>query len=132
MGRSVSYPTDATTVLFVREEDPDDVFFFEDALEDFKSLMTEYFKSLGETDVWVGREDHAVLENTLAYFGISEYCGVISLWVLPKERFINLSVNWTNQIADKFKKAVKSSFGEVYVKVGRFSDGTSVYEKDEL
>lgn len=132
MGRSVSYPTDATTVLFVQEEDPDDVFFFEDALEDFKSLMTEYFKSLGETDVWVGREDHAVLENNLAYFGISEYCGMLSLWVLPKENFINLSVNWTNQIADKFKKAVKNSFGEVYVKVGRFSDGTSLYEKDVL
>ena len=60
MGRSVSYPTDATTVLFVQEEDPDDVFFFEDALEEFKSLMTKYFKSLGETNVWVGREDHAV------------------------------------------------------------------------
>ena len=132
MGRSVSYPTDATTVLFVREEDPDDVFFFEDALEEFKSLMTEYFKSLGETDVWVGREDHAVLENNLAYFGISEYCGMLSLWVLPKEDFINLSVNWTNQIADKFKKAVKNSFGEVCVAVGRFSDGTSLYEKEEL
>ena len=132
MGRSVSYPTDATTVVFVREEDPDDVFFFEDALEDFKSLMTECFKSLGETDVWVGREDHAVLENNLAYFGISEYCGMLSLWVLPKEDFINLSVNWTNQIANKFKKAVKNSFGEVYVAVGRFSDGTSLYEKDTL
>lgn len=132
MGRSVSYPSDATTVLFVREEDPDDVFFFEYAIEEFKSLMTKYFKSLGETDVWVGEEDHAVLENNLAYFGISEYCGMLSLWVLPKENFINLSVNWTNQIANKFKKAVKNSFGEVYVARASFSDGTTLYEKDAL
>ncbi len=94
MGRSVSYPGGYSVVTFkewfkpelepgenYREPEPEDFDYF---LEDLTEYAPTLWPSLGPCDVWLGNENHAVLENAHAYIGVSEYCGLASLWIVPK------------------------------------------------
>jgi hypothetical protein len=153
MGRSVSYPSNTAAVCFrdvssfgyVMDEDgnvtdehdewqgQDDWDWF---VESIKNDATEKWSSFSECDEWVGREDHAILENNFAYIGVSEYCGLAAVWLLPKTEALlntgysedsamaNLSENWCKRIAKNFEKL----FGE-YVKVAVMSNGEGVYKK---
>lgn len=92
--------------------------------------MKHYYPSFTKCDKWLGREDHAILENRFAYFGISEYCGLVSLWLVQKEgddygdEQAGLSAGWAGKVEDKFKKR----FSELY-KLGTFSNGEAVFER---
>jgi hypothetical protein len=173
MGRSVSYPSEATVSTFrymepvlstcptcdgegsidedeegtqpcsecdgsgevLREPDSDD---FDELIEDFRSQLRSMFPSVEEADDWIDREDHVLAENKLARFGVSEYCGLVSYWIVPKEysgpkgqfyyssdRDISaISTRWVKSIADKFVAA----FGELS-KVGSMSNGEGVYRR---
>lgn len=139
MGRSVSTPHDAYLVTFcdwftdsnyededgeVRYREPDHMDW-----ECYTDSVTEYAKqlwpSLRETrERWLGREDRVYLENDLVYFGISEYCGVAAIWMVPKKHNEHLAVRWCDQISRKFNK----SFGNL-VKLGVVSNGKTVYKR---
>lgn len=167
MGRSVSYPSDATVITFsymeqvestcptcygegsidedeegtqpcsecdgsgevLRDPDGDD---FDNLIEDFRSHLKHLFPSVVDADDWIDREDHVLAENKLARFGMSEYCGLVSYWIVPQEttdaygnnETTALSERWIDQIADKFVAA----FGEL-TKVGSFSNGEGVYRR---
>lgn len=153
MGRSVSTPRDAIAVCYrdisdfgrVIDEDgnitdeycewqsADDFEYF---LYDIATEAKAQWKSFNECDYWVGREDHAILENNFAYIGVSTYCGLAAVWLMPKTEELlgtgysedvamaTLAENWCTRIAKNFEK----KFGQ-YVKVGTFSNGEAVYEK---
>jgi len=132
MSRSVSYPTDAL-VVFKDASYIEDEFEWEYFVDDLKEMAVNAFPSLTECDEWLGREDHAILENNFAYFGLSEYCGLVSVWFVLKDfdtyyedeqRLENLSENWLSTIEDKFR----SLFGELR-KVAVFSNGETLYER---
>jgi hypothetical protein len=146
MGRSVSTPRDAIVAYYDVSEhghgwdDENDCvdydnyceFQAEDDWNHFKEWMVEkvkdLFPSMTECKEWVGREDLAIAENQLAYFGVSEYCGCAAVWVVAKEDYYGnenpLAEHWVNKIAKKFH----TNFGE-YTRVGTFSNGESVYER---
>jgi hypothetical protein len=103
---------------------------FDQTVEDFRQHLKHLFPSVESADDWIGREDHVVAENRLARFGISEYCGLVSYWIVPVEpdyygpNTKALSRRWIASIEDKFVKA----FGEL-TKVGAMSNGEGVYRR---
>ena len=125
MGRSVSYPTVA--VVAFTQCDCEDEFEFEWMVEDFTERCKRNWPSLDDCNEWVGREDHAVAENCHAYVGVSECCGVVAFWVLPKEYGDDedpLRRHWVDQIADRFV----DEFATLN-RVGFMSNGVGVYQR---
>ena len=134
MGRSVSYPHNAVAVTY-RELDTDesvDEFIAQENWDDLVDWIREtaqkQWSSFSLCDTWLDKEDHAILENGHAYLGVSEYVGIVSVWLVPKDdRYGNyqpLAHCWCEQIADKFKK----TFG-TFNRIGTFDNGESVYER---
>ena len=114
----------------------DSQLMFDDFNEDLKTLLAEAFPSLTPDDKWLGREDKAILENTYAYFGWSEYCGLVAVWVAAKEPDYRASTAWESMrdkwiasIEKKFSKVVSKSWGTPLNKVGTFSNGEAVFSK---
>jgi hypothetical protein len=153
MGRSVSSPRNATTVCFRDISSFGEVYDEENNLtEEYDECQSAYdwecfvemlqedakakWPSFDATDEWVGREDHAILENNFAYIGVSEYCGLVSIWLLPKTedllntgydadvKMANLASAWCNRVSGNFE----TLFAE-YRKVATASNGEAFYEK---
>lgn len=116
------------------EQDPSDDWDY--YCEDFQREMIRAFPSLSECDEWVGREDHALLENDYCRIGVSEYCGLVSMWVQPKDPHYSENESWDArrdhwiaQIGPKFHKVAGTCFGTALRKLGSFSNGEGVYER---
>jgi hypothetical protein len=127
MGRSVSYPSDAVTVCFKDATFIEDSLDWDDYVDDIRNVAQANWRSLRECDEWLGREDRAILENDHAYIGISEYCGLVALWIVAKDHdneTYGLSANWAASIERNFHR----TFGE-YRKVATMSNGEAFYEK---
>lgn len=138
MGRSVDYPRGYSVVTFKEWFKPEledgedyrepDEFDWDYFTEDLTEYAPTLWPSLTACDTWLGRENHALLENSHCYMGISEYCGLASLWIVPKENewgeVSALAANWCAQIEDKFVQ----TFGELS-KVGAMSNGEGVYRR---
>ena len=151
MGRSVSYPSKCEEVCFRDisymgytdiDEDGNEITLdtydeslgqieWEIFVEDIQHRAKEQWRSLQESEKWIGREDKAILENRFCYIGVSEYCGMAAVWLVPKQDFGcydtyegNFAGAWCGQISKKFR----TMFNE-YVKVGSFSNGEGIYQK---
>lgn len=107
-------------------------------VENLRDVLTARFKSVEPCDKWLDREDHAIAENRHAYFGISEYGGVASVWVVRKQDDDgyhgyreNLSQHWVNSIRKAFRAVVAETVGEknTLTFCGRFSNGESMYQR---
>lgn len=127
MARSVSYPSDTHTVCF--RDGTDDSFseFDWDYFVDWvRATCQVYWPSMCEVDQWAGREDRILVQNNHAQIGVSEYCGLVAVWLRPRPDNDNqqLATNWCDQIQKKFQK----HFDELRL-VGRFSNGEAVYER---
>ena len=103
---------------------------WDDFIDGLKYQLKKKFASFSECDNWLGREDHAIMENRFAYFGISEYMGLVSLWLVEKEgddygdEQAGLRAHWVGQVKEKFVK----EFSELH-KLGTFSNGEAVFER---
>jgi hypothetical protein len=152
MGRSVSYPSNATVAYAPTPCDSDwcvtcesegadctceegDSHILEgetdwDRLKDDLVMRAKaLFPSLYEADGWRGREDHTLARNGLIDFGVSEYCGLMAVWMVPRADFERagleeMAERWIESVTAKFQ----AEFGEYY-RVGGFSNGTSLYQK---
>ena len=140
MGRSVSYANGSEVVIYsyiepvIDDEDNYDEFLtqlaWDDAIYNLKYEAKEAFPSLEECDEWLGREDHAILENKLVYVGLSEYMNIISVWIVPKDNeYYSLAVYSANQMKEKLEEIVERAFGLRLNQVGRFSNGEAVFSK---
>jgi len=133
MGRSVSYPSGTVEIAYrdVSEFDYDDFQFW---LDDIRYTSQSLWQSFEPCDEWLDREDHAILKNGLCYLGVSEYCGLASIWLVPRDYIFDahgfeidatpFAENFIKRIAPKFHK----TFGE-FRKVGSFSNGEGVFER---
>lgn len=134
MARSVSTPSLALEIAYqdVTHLDYDEFQWWQ---EDIAEYAKSLWPSFEDADKWLEREDHAILENRLCYLGVSEYCGLASIWLVPKEyqnngyhssdRFIlPLSESFIRRISEKFYTA----FGEL-TKLGTFSNGEAIFRK---
>lgn len=132
MSRSVSVPYNAVAIAYTAPEWDEEwewEWEWKEYLECFREKATEMYPSLLKIDKWIGREDHALLENAHAIMGVSVYCGLVAFWVVPQEdkwdpQENGLHEHWCYQIAHGFEK----TFGDL-VRVGAFSNGEVVYRK---
>lgn len=106
-----------------------------DFLADLRTTFKRAFPSLCDCDRWLDREDHAVLENRHAYIGASEYCGLVSVWCVPKQASwydtagtSALRAQWAASIERKAARLLES-FAPRLVPMGTFSNGESVYRR---
>jgi hypothetical protein len=128
MGRSVSYPTGAL-VCFEDVSAFEDEFDFEWFTDDLKARSRTMFLSLYECDKWRGREDHILMRNAYADFGISEYCGLAAIWIAERcdgayYDYLRESraAHWLTQIRARFLR----TFGTLILD-GYMSNGEAVY-----
>ena len=128
MGRSVSYPSNAVVAYSTFEVDPswDCQGEWEDLVDGFRDQVAELFPSMERADKWLGREDHAVMANRHAWVGVSEYCGLVAFWIVPKDDTGHeaLSERWVAQVAERFT----STFSTLN-RLGTFSNGEGVFER---
>jgi hypothetical protein len=135
MGRSVSYLNNAEVILYFPfesefSEDWDDMIL--NLQCEIKAKLPSYYKA----DGWDNRETKIILENSLCNIGISEYCGLVSLSVAPKEDFYDRPFNMekfachhANQIEKTLRKVLEDLGLTSLRKVGSFSNGEAIFEK---
>jgi hypothetical protein len=138
MGRSVSTPTDARHVVYQSFECEDDdcaSYVFRFKLGDLRDALCATFASVSPDDRWLDREDRAIAGNSFAYFGVSEYYGLVAIWVVPKEPdwcerpgWEGLRDRWIDSIGPKFTATVSGVFGQDLVKQGTFSNGEAFFQ----
>ena len=122
MARSVSVPRQAAYVAYQSFPDDCDAFDFSNSIEDLRSALMAAFPSVCEADRWASREDRIIASNQHADFGVSEYGGLVSIWVISNEG-TPLAAAWVDQVEVKFRAAVAGCFGQDLRKQGSFSNG---------
>ncbi len=92
MSRSVWTHSDSLeTVFFALEFDEDDSdFVWSDLMEDIRETLKAKFPSFENANSWPERESYCLLENDYAQIVLSEYCGLVSLGVVP---YVNSDYN---------------------------------------
>jgi len=121
MGRGVSVPTNAEVITYIDISEIHDEYKYEDMLLDIMETLRDKMPSLQDSDKWLGREDNTILKNELVYIGVSSYCDVMSLWIVPRDQYEQLAYNWISKIAHHVTK-----LGDL-AKQGTMSNGVSVY-----
>jgi len=130
MGRSVSVPNGAVMAAFQNLSDTYDLDTFDDWDWDFVTdELTDQFLEMSPSayrnQEWAGREDRVLAENGLVQFGCSTYCGLMSIWLIPRyDDQDNLVTGWVNRIRPRFEAAFSS-----LRRIGTFSNGEGIYER---
>lgn len=113
----------------------DPQFEFEQLVESLQDMLPERFKSLTTCDEWIDREDHALLENRYCHIGISEYCGLIAVWIAAKDGpwygdagWEALRDNWLSQVRQSFRTEASKLFADPLIKQGTFSNGEAIFQ----
>lgn len=133
MGRSVSAPSNAVVVYDSVEME--DSWEWDDYVDDLRYQVRQKYPSMQSDDGWLGREDRVLASNSHAYFGVSEYCGLVSIWLVARHETTGrygysvdldgkegLAESWVASVAPGFMEA----FGSM-VKDGSMSNGQGVY-----
>lgn len=137
MGRSVSYPSSAVQVCYAHLESPEDEADFGNALfrdcqEQLVRVLRAKYPSLYSCDKWLGREDHAILSNSFAFVGVSEYCGLVAVWLVERDdndgNPSNLAKAWCAKV--DLSEAAKS-FGIRLQSIGTASNGEHFFSAIE-
>lgn len=142
MGRSVSRPSNACVVVYAYLDRTDDAgdydaylsqMNFDDAVENLRCDLIAKGKSFSKCDKWNG-EDHAILESSAFYIGVSEYFGLVAVWAVPRERDDDeerepliegiRAANLEPWLVD-----AAGYFGETLRHVATFSNGEAVFER---
>lgn len=123
MGRSVSTPSNCALVAYASFDADDGD--WEDYMEDLRSAMAHMAPSMWNDDGWAGREDRVLMRNCHAEFGVSEYCGLVAVWlrVRPDAAHEALASSWCETVAKRFRR----TFGQLQ-KIGTASNGESFYQ----
>lgn len=124
MSRGVSYATGSCAVTYYDvswmgqldngdfDSDLNHIHFY-DFLGYLKENLKKEYPSLVDCDEWLSNEDHVILENYFVQVGVSEYCGMLSLWMVEQdmnqgyqgeEALYNLQRRWISKVSDGFIK----------------------------
>jgi hypothetical protein len=126
MGRSVDYLSRAHKVLFLHPELGEGSWAWDDFMEDVTNLLQGSFPSLNESEDYDGGEVRIFLRNRRAEFGVSEYCGLVSISARPLECNQALGERWLDSIWPKVTELMAP--WTPLRKIGTFSNGEGVYE----
>lgn len=127
MGRSVSTPNDTINVAYATCDG--DEWDWRDAVENMQGVAQYRYKSLSRCNEWIGREDRAVLENDHCYIGVSEYCGLVSVWIVAKgaDRYSDPSGLATHWCSSVDLQPLAECFGPRLISRGTFSNGEQFF-----
>ena len=135
MSRSVSIPSDAVQVAYLNDHF-DEEWEWDDFIWEIQEALKRRFPSLSNDSGWLGREDRIVLSNKLAQVTISEYCGIVSVALVPREfesyysdqaSLEALSKVWCQRI--KFTERINEDFASRALRrIGTFSNGEAILE----
>lgn len=136
MGRSVAVPRNAVATVYIPAEPDqfDDYMDWADFLDDIRAVVRGKYPSMDNADRWLEREEHVIAENAHGDVVLCEYCGMVSVSLVPTEAGYpyeseqNLHDGWCRQVEDGFRGALNTAFGG-YVRTGTMSNGVSVYQK---
>jgi gamma-glutamylcysteine synthetase len=152
MGRSVDYLNRATNVAYFQwptlwiyneetgiDEESDQ---YEDGYivtENIQESIISDFPEYEYSKKWDGRETSIILTGYRTEIGLSEYCGLATLSIRIDENeldYSNYDENEYNQQYDKIEAWINENWAKIsqgynqYNKIGTFSNGESVYEKN--
>lgn len=118
--------------------EPDAQFEWECFTDNIEEILKQRIPSIDILDSkhsrWDGRETRIFAENKLAEFGISEYCGLVSISVRVIEddyswKYEALAKRWIEKAWPGIQDAIAEAFPTaVLKKLGSFSNGEGVYE----
>lgn len=131
MGRSISTHRNTYTTFYTQfecEDAYDSSYEWENFVDCIKEMLSNKYKSLSNADRWVGRENHVILENSVAEISISEYCGGVAICLAPRDTDNPLHEGWCGRIYKGFHELLNKHF-QGYVKIGNMSNGEGVYHK---
>jgi hypothetical protein len=125
MSRSVSIPSGALGIAFASLmcDEEDASFEFSDGISAMQSVLTAKYPSLETCNRWIGREDHACLQNRLCSIGVSEYNGLVAVWIIPDDES-NLAASWCDKVD---LKPAAECFGPRLNRLGTFSNGEAYF-----
>ncbi len=125
MARSVSIPCGALDVAFASfmGDEEDATFEFSDRIADMQSALKARYPSLETCGRWIGREDYACLQNGFCSIGVSEYNGLVAVWIIP-----NIDNPFALRWCDKVDlKPAAECFGPRLNRLGTFSNGEAYF-----
>jgi hypothetical protein len=134
MGRSVNYLNNAEYINYIDTSSIEENWEWNDFVEEITNLIQNKYKSFSECNKWQGNETKIILENNLVNVGISEYCGLTSISIAPRQfrcyekDNTALAINWINKVSNNMSEMLQKYF-DCYRKIGTFSNGESVLEK---
>ena len=137
MGRSVNYLNNSETVIYFTadwiNEDED---FYTENFNDFRSNLEEVImsklKSYTREDKFEGNEVAIILDNELCNIGLSEYCGLYSLSVAPKDTDYpenNFAERHAEVIETTLRKCLHGLGAKLLQRLGTFSTGCGVFQE---
>ena len=145
MGRSVSYLNNSVFVLYFPfevedngEENFRDEFLvqmaWDDMIDSLQCAITRKLPSYYKTDKWGNRETRIILENNLCIIGISEYCGLVSLSVAPRNNDYDawhesFALRHANQIENTLRKVLEDLGLTNLRKIATASNGEAFFQK---
>ena len=145
MGRSINYLDNAEVVLyFPIENEYNEAGEFDEDLsqmewgDTIRNLQYEIKAKLPSyyivKDKWGNHETKIILENSFCSIGISEYCGLVSLSVAPRENdYANYSESLAKHHANQIKGTLEKVLHDLGLKnlrkVGTASNGEAFFQK---
>jgi hypothetical protein len=150
MGRSVDYLNRATNVAYFQwpliesyNEETDEfeqTDEFEDGYivtEDIQESIISEYPEFDRSKKWDGRETSIILTGYGTEIGLSEYCGLATLSIRINERELEyFEEHEYNEQYDKIEAWINENWAKIskgynqYNRIGTFSNGESVYEKN--
>lgn len=129
MGRSVMVPRDAVETVYLQfEGDPGD---WADFVLDIGEQLRKRFPSMMRSDRPVGDELRCVLEGPRGAVAIAEYCGTVSVSLVPRNSH-PLTKHWIHQIVPTFIETMHKAFPQsILIPLGKFSNGEMAYQRTD-
>lgn len=137
MGRSVATPSNAVATIYLDisgDVDHDTgEFDWEWFIDDIRDVIKERYGTFEDEDTWMGGEIRTILENGHARIAVSDYCGIVSVSLVPVEDHENhLAKNWCDRISNGFYSHMADRYPKTaLIRQGTMSNGVSVYRPIE-
>lgn len=108
MSRSVSVPRDASVVAYTQapyDESPDVAAdLYGEYVADLQRSITTRYPSMRPHNTWHGSENRVVARNDFAMAGVSEYCGLVAVWMVAEcEEYPELAHDWLRRVGPGFE-----------------------------
>ena len=148
MGRSVNYLNRALNVSYFQwptlweyneetgiDQETDELMEAYEVRQDIQESIISEYPEYEYSKKWDNNETAIILTGYGTEIGLSEYCGVASLSIRIDENELDRFIDYQEQY-DKIEAWINENWAKIsqgynqYNKIGTFSNGENVYEKN--